>query len=141
MATTKVYARAQQAFANKEIDWDTNTAKVLLCSSSYTPSQTTHDYKNDITNEVTGTGYVAGGVALSSKTTATSSLVTTLDAADPSFGTVTVTFRYAIVYIDTGVSSTSPLLCYVDFVTDQTVTAAVLVLQLNASGLLTFTTP
>lgn len=52
---------------NKEMDWDTDTFKLMLTTSAYTPAQA-HDYKNDVTNEVTGTGYTAGGATLASKT-------------------------------------------------------------------------
>lgn len=53
---------------NKEVDFDTDTVKVALCTSAYTPAPDTHDYFNDITNEVAGTGYTAGGATLASKT-------------------------------------------------------------------------
>lgn len=48
------------------IDWLSDSLKVLLCTSSYTPNLDTHKFKSDLTNEVTGTGYTAGGATLSS---------------------------------------------------------------------------
>lgn len=39
------------------------TVKAMLLTASYTPSQT-HDFRDDLTNEVTGTGYSAGGATV-----------------------------------------------------------------------------
>ena len=35
---------------------------MLLVTSSYTPNKQTHERRDDISNQVTGTGYTAGGV-------------------------------------------------------------------------------
>lgn len=50
------------------IDIDTDTIKCALTTSSYTPNLDTHDRFDDVTNEVTGTGYTAGGATLGSVT-------------------------------------------------------------------------
>jgi hypothetical protein len=124
--------------AARRVDWVTDTIKVALTTSTYTPNQDTHDFFNDITNEVTGTGYTAGGATLASKTVvytgASNKLV--LDAADTAWTTATFTARYAIVYKDTGTASTSPLLGYVDFGGDQTVTGATFTIVWDADGVL-----
>lgn len=62
------YRAAQLAVWNKEIDWGSDAIKVALATASYTPNLDTHDYFNDVTNEVSGTGYTAGGAALSTPT-------------------------------------------------------------------------
>jgi len=67
----QMYAPAISRMLNAEIDWDTDTIKGMLVTSSYTPDFTAHDYKNDVTNEVVGTGYTAGGATLASKTVTT----------------------------------------------------------------------
>jgi hypothetical protein len=51
------------------IVWTTATLKVALTTSTYTPNQDTHHFFSDITNEITGTGYTAGGATLTSPTT------------------------------------------------------------------------
>lgn len=51
-----------------QIDYLTDTIKLLLTTSSHTPNLDTHETKSDITNEVSGGNYTAGGVALASKT-------------------------------------------------------------------------
>ncbi|MFN5320594.1 MAG: hypothetical protein ACK5D7_03930, partial [Planctomycetota bacterium] len=49
--------------ARGNIDFDTNSFKAFLVTSAYTPNKDTHTKRSDVTNEVTGTGYTAGGVA------------------------------------------------------------------------------
>lgn len=44
-----------------------DTIKVSLHTSTYTPADT-HKFFSDVTNEVTGTGYTAGGETLTTKT-------------------------------------------------------------------------
>lgn len=55
---------------NPNIDYLSDTINVMLCTNLYTPSATAHVFKSDVTNEVTGTGYTAGGQALTTKTLA-----------------------------------------------------------------------
>ncbi len=126
------------ATAARRVDWVGDTIKVMLCTASYTPDQDAHDFKDDITNEITGTGYTAGGATLGSKTLtytgASNKLV--LDAADTAWTTASFTARYAVIYKDTGSAATSPVLGYVDFGADQTVTAATFTITWDADGVL-----
>jgi len=134
-----LYSNIHKQMANKEIDLDTNTIKVALCTSTYTPNQNTHDYFDDITNEVSGTGYTAGGATLGTKTVNTSSKTFTFDAADTVWSSSTITARYAIVYCSTGTASTSALIGYIDFGADVSSTAANFTITWNASGIFTQT--
>jgi len=57
---------------NKEIDFDSDTIKATLHTSTYTPNRATHDYVDDLTNELaTSGGYTAGGVTAGTKTVVT----------------------------------------------------------------------
>jgi hypothetical protein len=47
-------------------DFLTGTWQYSLHTATYTPDYDVHDFFNDITNEVTGTNYVAIGVTLGS---------------------------------------------------------------------------
>lgn len=140
MATGKWYglgARQQwSATSADRVDWVTDTIKVSLHTSTYTPDQDTHDYYNDVTNEIAaGSGYTAGGETLASKTLTydTASNTVRLDAADVTWTfSGSKTFRYAVIYKSTGVSTTSVLMGYVDFVTDQT-TSGTFTLQWDAT--------
>lgn len=51
-----------------QTDYLTDTLKIMLTTSTYSPNLDTHEVKSDVTNEITGTGYTAGGVTLASKT-------------------------------------------------------------------------
>lgn len=111
--TWKLFASAPAKLANKEIDWDSDTIKVMLCTVSYVPNQTTHDYKNDVTNEITGTGYTAGGATLGSKTITLSTLTQQFDAADSVWSSSTFIARVAVIYDDTpATDATKPLIAY-----------------------------
>ena len=48
------------------LDMDNDTFKCMLVTASYTPNFETHTNKSDVTNEVSGTGYTAGGETLTS---------------------------------------------------------------------------
>ena len=52
----------------RQSDYLSDTIKRMLTTSTYTPNRDTHELKADVTNEVVGTGYTAGGAALASKT-------------------------------------------------------------------------
>lgn len=120
---SKLYGQfVQQAF-NKEIDWDSDTIKVALVTNAYTPDQDAHNYFDDVVaNEVTGTGYTAGGNTLANKTNTYDSAtnVIKLDADDVTWASSTITARYAVIYDATpATNATRPLIGYVDFGSDQ----------------------
>jgi hypothetical protein len=112
--------------AGNRVDWVTDTIKVALTTSTYTPNQDTHDFFDDVTNEITGTAYSAGGATLGTKSVVYTAGTNTvaLKAAATTWATATITARYAVVYKSTGTASTSPLLGYVDLGANQSVTAA-----------------
>ena len=106
--STHWYAEAIVKAFNKELDFDTDTIKVALLSG-YTPSQA-HNYFDDVSaDEISGTGYTAGGATLGSKTLVSSGGVATFDAADTSWSSSTLSATHAVVYLSTGTASTSPL--------------------------------
>jgi len=123
------------------IDYLSDTIKVALTTSTYTPNQDTHETFADVTNEVAGTGYSAGGATLAGKTLSynTSTNVITWDADDVSWPASTITARYAIVYKSTGTASTSPLMGWVDFVSDVSTSNQDFRIVWNSNGLYTVT--
>lgn len=137
--SANLYGSFPAKLANAEVDWDTHTIKVALTTSTYVPNQDTHDYFDDVTNQVTGAGYTAGGATLASKTvTYTSGTnLTTFDAADVTWSTSTITARYAVIYRDTGTAATSPLIGYVNFDADVVSSGGDFTIQWNASGIFT----
>src|SRR3982751_5694470 len=86
------------------VDWDTDTIKVALATSSYVPDQDTHDFFNDVTNQLTtGGGYTAGGVALTGRSVVVNGATNTVRflATAAQWTSATFTSRFAIVYKDT----------------------------------------
>ena len=92
-----------ELIADGTIDLDTDTFKLQLHTSSYTPSAA-HDELADLTNEhANGNGYTTGGATLASVTWNRASGVATFDSADvvwtASGGSIVA--RYAVLYDDT----------------------------------------
>lgn len=56
-----VYNRFLANLLNKEIDFEADTIKMAILSSSYTPAKTHNTWSDVSSNEVSGTGYTAGG--------------------------------------------------------------------------------
>lgn len=117
-----IYNSAPDEMARGDIDFDTNTFKAMLVTNSYTPNKDTHDFLDDVTNEVSGTGYVAGGE--------TSAVTVTKDTGNDKvtiqFGAVswagsTITARGCVYYKSRGgASSADELVCFADFGSDVT---------------------
>lgn len=124
---------------NLRVDWDADTIKLALLDNTHTPDFDTHDFFSDVeADEVSGTGYTAGGATLASVTITpdTSNDRVDVDAADTSWTTSTITARYGVLYKSTGTSSTSPLIALIDFGSDQISSAGTFLVQWNASGII-----
>lgn len=120
------------------IDLDTDTIKVALVTSAYTPDQDAHDFFDDVTNEVSGTGYTAGGASLANKAVTADNTDNegVFDADDVTWGSSTITARGAVIYKSTGTASTSPIICYIDFGSDKSSSAGNFTIQWAAEGIL-----
>lgn len=120
---------------NGGIDLDTNTIKLELVTSSYTPSQGSHSTRTDLgANEATGgSGYTAGGFTLASVTLAISTLTVNWDAADISQAITggPFAFQYGVYYKSTGSAGTDLLIGYVDFGSQSVTNATLNITQTN----------
>src|SRR6056300_2079455 len=97
-----------------------DTFKIALFTSSATLGATTTAYS--VTNEVSGTGYSAGGNTLTiSANPASSGTTAFLDFADTTWTTATITARGALIYLANG--GTNPAVAVLDFGSDKTSTA------------------
>jgi hypothetical protein len=121
-----IYNAAMLNEAKGNIDYDSDSFKVMLVTSSYTPDVDAHDYRNDVTNEVTGTGYTAGGKA----TTVTLTQNNTNNRVEIAFASVTwtgatFTARGAVIYKSRGgAASADELVAYLDFGSNQSASGA-----------------
>ena len=102
-------------------DFTTHTFKIALYTSSATLGATTTAYS--ATNEVSGTGYTAGGNTLTVTGGAVSTSGTTayIDFADTTWSTATITARGAVIYNSTATGN--PAVAVLDFGADKTSTA------------------
>lgn len=117
----------------------TDTIKLMLVTSAYTPNQDTHTKRSDVTNEVVGTGYTAGGVALANKTVTQNNTTNSadFDADDITIASATITARGAVLYKSRGGASTADeLIGYLDFGSDIISTAGNFAITFNAVGIL-----
>jgi hypothetical protein len=82
--------------------------KAMLLGSGWNPATADVTYRADLTSiEVTGTGYTAGGVAVTGVTVLDLTDTVGIDFDDVAFGTVDLSGVAAIaVYVDTGSSAT-----------------------------------
>lgn len=146
-ASLTFYQSFREYMSDGTIDLDTDSFKVTLHTSTYTPNAGTHTVYADLTNELsTASGYTNGGAALGSVTWTRSGATVTFDAADTvwtaSGGTITA--RYAVIRKDgTANAIVSPLIAYILLDTTPADVAATtgntLTLQWNASGIFTQT--
>lgn len=116
-----------------DFDFDTGTTqvfKIALFTSSATLSAATTAYA--ATNEVSGTGYSAGGNTLTISQVPTSTGTTAfLDFADTTWSTATITARGALIYLANG--TTNPAIAVLDFGSDKTSTAGNFTIQFPAA--------
>ncbi|HHL39621.1 MAG TPA: hypothetical protein ENJ37_03875 [Deltaproteobacteria bacterium] len=136
-----IYNSFKKDIMNGSIDLGADTIKVMLVDSSYVPDQDLHTVKSDVTGEVTGAGYTAGGAALANKTVTQDNVDNegVFDADDVTWANSTITARGAVLYKDTGAPSTSPLICYMDFGADKTSSGGDFTIQWNAEGIVNLT--
>ena len=100
-----LYPIGKKAILDGDIDLLVHDIKVTAVSSSYTYNAA-HDFRDDLTGVIATSGNLAG------KTTTSG----TFDANDlaPAFTSVATNIQAIIIWRDTGVQSTSPLIAHID---------------------------
>lgn len=130
MAITQAMCTSFKAdVLNKEQDLDADTLKIALYTSSATLGAATTAYST--TNEISGTGYTAGGVTLTSTTVATTGTTAYFDAADPEWTSASFTARGALIYNSTNADKAIAVL---DFGGDFTVSSGTFRIVFPAAG-------
>ncbi|HOA16010.1 MAG TPA: hypothetical protein PLT03_03680 [Bacillota bacterium] len=144
-ATSKAYGNFALHLAKGRVNWlqtGGSTVKCALMKNTYTPNQDTQLAWSDIsTHEVTGAGYTAGGVTLTKYDASynASTNTMTMDALDAEWTALTLTARYAVVYVSGGTSSDSWLIAYTDFGVDKSPDGEPLKVIFNTAGIVTVT--
>lgn len=105
-----------------------DTFKIALYDNNASFTAATTDYT--VTNEIAGTGYVAGGNTLTNVTPTTSGTTGLTDFVDSTWSTATFTARGALIYNSTLGTGT---VCVLDFGADKTATAGDFVVTFPAA--------
>ena len=112
-----LYDLGREAFLDGSISWSSDTIKVALVDTGvYTANLATDQYYSSLSGATVGTDQT-----LASKTV-TSGVA---DAADVSFTGLSSapSIEAVVIYKDTGVAATSPLIAYIDTATNLPVSA------------------
>lgn len=143
MATATIYNsyKTKLLDASTKINLASDTIKLALVTSSYTPNIDTHDFWDDVSaNESSGTGYTAGGKTLANPVVSTDTTNDRgkFDADDVSWTiSSALSARYGVLYKSTGTPSTSPLIGYIDFGSTYSLSSGTLTITWSANGALT----
>lgn len=105
-----LYVKGKEKILSGSINFATDTIKAALVSSAYGANLSTHEFLSDLGANTLGTNQ-----ALTGKSVA----LGVFDADDPTWVAVTAgaTASCVVLYKDTGVAGTSPLLYYCDQIT------------------------
>ena len=110
-----------------------HTFKIALYTSSATLGASTTDYTTS--NEVTGTGYTAGGTTLTNIDPTSSGTTAFIDFADATWSSATITAAGALIYNTTtdGGTNTTNAVAVISFGGDKTSTNGDFVIQFPAA--------
>lgn len=107
---------------------ESDTLKIALYTSNATLSADTTAYST--TEEVTGTGYTAGGNTLSGVTISSSGTTAFVDFADTTWSTATITARGALIYNS---SKANRAIAVLDFGSDKVTAGGDFTIQIPAA--------
>lgn len=111
-----VYPLALRHLGLARVNLLTADLRMLLADSTYTPVSDSHQWLSDVSGEIYGPGYTAGGQALTGREfdyyPAAGAGV--LHCDDIVWQGLTGTFRWVVLYANTGDPGSSPLLSYFD---------------------------
>lgn len=132
-----IYNRFKANLMNKEVDLEADIVKAMLLDDSHSFTAT-HNQKSEIVaNEISGTGYTAGGAALASKAI-TQGASTKWDAADVEWTTATFSAWHSAIYDDT--MTNDDLIASIDFGGEKIVSAGTFKIQWHVNGIITLAT-
>lgn len=117
-----IYNSMLEDLARGAIDFDTDTFRGMLVGSTYAAisnetMKDSHLKRSDITNEVSGTGYTAGGATVTCTVLKTpASNIVTLTFSNPSWTSSTITASGIVIYKSRGGAATADeLVAFGDF--------------------------
>jgi hypothetical protein len=145
VATALVYLNGIKNLNEGDVDWNTDTINLGLYTSSYTPDQDAHDFRDDLgANEASGgSGYTTLGSTIAGR-------AVNVDAGSNEIRLVgddvvwtivggPFAFRYGVIFKSRGgASSADELIGYIDFGA-QSVTDAQITVDFDATGIIVYT--
>lgn len=120
--------------AGLALNLQSDVIKNVLVTNSHTPNFNTHTVSSDITNEVTGTGYTAGGAVAASSTLTVSGGFLTHDANDTVWSNATIANIRGRILVDDTLTG-DPLIMATNFGQDFSVVAGTFTIQESAQGI------
>ena len=113
--TSFVYDSGAEGMALGTVAFGMDNFKVLLVDSTYTSDKVAHTKRSDIAGEVIGTGYTAGGAAVTIVIDATAADVTGIELGGATWPMSTINAAGAVYSDSRGAAEDDDLVCYVDF--------------------------
>jgi len=134
-----LYNQFKTEVMKKTIDLVNDTIKVALLDNTYTFAASDLGWAAVSAKEISGTGYVAGGATLGTKTVTQDDTGNkgVFDAADVQWTGATFSARFAEIYDYSVASPAKPLIGAIDFSTDKTVTAGTFTITWDSAGIVT----
>ena len=130
MAITQAMCTSFKAeILDEQHDLVADTIKIALFTSSASLGAATTAYSTS--NEVSGTGYSAGGETLTSRTVSTTGTTAFFDADDPTWTSASFTARGALIYNST---NSDKAIAVLDFGGDFTVSSGTFKIVFPAAG-------
>lgn len=132
-----IYNAAKLCILQSDFDFANDDFRVALVTAAYVPDKDAHEFFVDITDEVSGINYTAGGKALENIALSADNENdrAVLDADDLVWSVASFTAKAAVIYKATGDPASSPLLAYIDFEEDLEATGEDFLLQWHSDGI------
>ena len=91
MPTAVIYNSLMSDIASGNVTLGSHSFKAMLVTSSYSPDSDVHTKRSNITNEISGSGYTSGGVAVTLSVNAVNNTDDVLDVTIGSFSISSLT--------------------------------------------------
>jgi len=131
-----IYNNFKGALMKGNTDLESNDIKVMLLDSNHSFTATDSNKSDVDSNEISGTGYTAGGKSLSNKAVTTGA-TTDFDADDVEWSSATFSASHAVLYDDS--SGSDILLASIDFGGSQSVSSGTFKIEWHSDGIITLT--
>jgi len=129
-----IYDRAKANLMNGETDYEADTIKVALMDDNHSFTSTHNTWSDVSANEISGTGYTAGGETLANAAV-TQGSTTKWDADDVVWSNASFTAYHAVIYDDT--LAGDDLIASIDFGGAKQVSNSTFTISWDAAGIIT----